>query len=182
MPWSSFFVQFQQFSMGLRSVVLHRKVFGPRHGAVCVCHAVPVLTSQHRKVSFVSAPPCQKHLPFRIFSINPDAISGAASWIYIPGIRDRENSRDATGCAVILIFTSLNFQAGYCISLNSQGRLFCFRHISFNIQWTLIYLSCFLSCLIHIYFVLLLFEQSSLIYMLFSFLSLFTVTKPFFFF
>ena len=56
---------------------------------------------------------------------------------------------------------------------------FVFRHISFNIQWTFIYFSCLLSYSIYIYFVLLLFKQSSLIYMLFSFLFLFTVTKPF---
>ena len=78
---------------------------------------------------------------------------------------------------------------------------FVFRHISFNIQWTLfacfalsypIYIRLFiclfirlficltfLSCsaIRYIHFLLLLFEQSSLIYMLFSFL--FTVTKPF---
>ena len=46
--------------------------------------------------------------------------------IYIPGVRDRENSRDATGCPIILIFPSLNFQAGYCtiwLWINCRCRL-----------------------------------------------------------
>ena len=57
--------------------VLQRKVFGPRHAAVCVFGAV--LTRRHREVTFVSPPPRLKHLPSGKLWINPDEISGAAS-------------------------------------------------------------------------------------------------------
>ena len=65
------------------------------------------------------------------------------------------------------------------MSLNSQECYFVLRHISFNIQWISFVYFAFWSHLIYTYFVLLLFEQSSPIYTLFSFLFLFTVTKPF---